>query len=256
MLNLNQQPYYDDFDSSKNYHRILFKPDVSVQARELTQSQTILQNQITSFADNIFKQNTPISGGNVTTNFNCYFIKLQPIFNGVSVDVSTLLNVNVTDSTGSVVGKIIAVAPATGTLVAGDPPTIIISYKSGTQFTNNSIIYDTNGNSLCQCSAATSFTGLSSVASISKGIFYVLGNFVEVDSSTIILSKYSNTPSVRLGLTISESIYNYNNDINILDTVNYSSEKSLDLYATPNFVLNYYNLHQKFLLFRCNCQLF
>jgi hypothetical protein len=50
-LNFNVDPYYDDFDPSKNYHRILFKPGYAVQARELTQSQTILQDQVTKFAD-------------------------------------------------------------------------------------------------------------------------------------------------------------------------------------------------------------
>ena len=45
-LNFNVSPYYDDFDPTKNFHRILFKPGVAVQARELTQAQTILQNQI------------------------------------------------------------------------------------------------------------------------------------------------------------------------------------------------------------------
>ena len=74
-LNFNVDPYYDDFDPSKNFHRILFKPGYAVQARELTQSQTILQSQISKFADNIFSQNTPVSGGKVTTNQNCYFIK-------------------------------------------------------------------------------------------------------------------------------------------------------------------------------------
>ena len=57
-LNINAVEGYSlediDFDVTKNYHRILFKPGYSVQARELTQSQTILQNQITSFADAIF----------------------------------------------------------------------------------------------------------------------------------------------------------------------------------------------------------
>ncbi len=76
-LNFNVEPYYDDFDVTKNYHRILFKPGYSVQARELTQSQTILQNQITSFADAIFAQNTPVSGGKVTINQNVYFLKLN-----------------------------------------------------------------------------------------------------------------------------------------------------------------------------------
>ena len=55
-INFNVDPYYDDFDANKNYHRILFKPGYAVQARELTQSQTILQNQITSFADAIFAE--------------------------------------------------------------------------------------------------------------------------------------------------------------------------------------------------------
>ena len=44
--NYNVTPYYDDFDESKGFHRILFKPGVSVQARELTQLQTLLQAQI------------------------------------------------------------------------------------------------------------------------------------------------------------------------------------------------------------------
>ena len=29
-------PYYDDFDKTKNYLKILFKPGFAVQARELT----------------------------------------------------------------------------------------------------------------------------------------------------------------------------------------------------------------------------
>ena len=50
--NLNVAPYYDDFAEDKNFHRVLFRPGFSVQARELTQSQSILQNQIES----IFKK--------------------------------------------------------------------------------------------------------------------------------------------------------------------------------------------------------
>ena len=43
---LNVSPYYDDFDESKNFHRILYRPGLAVQARELTQMQSIMQNQI------------------------------------------------------------------------------------------------------------------------------------------------------------------------------------------------------------------
>ena len=41
--NLNVSPYYDDFDPSKGYHRVLFKPGFPVQARELSTLQSILQ---------------------------------------------------------------------------------------------------------------------------------------------------------------------------------------------------------------------
>ena len=53
--NLNISPYFDDFDASKNFYKILFKPGVPVQARELTSLQSYLQNQLKSFGNNIFK---------------------------------------------------------------------------------------------------------------------------------------------------------------------------------------------------------
>jgi hypothetical protein len=36
--NLNVAPYFDDFDANNDYHKVLFKPGVPVQARELTTS--------------------------------------------------------------------------------------------------------------------------------------------------------------------------------------------------------------------------
>ena len=52
---LNVSPYYDDFAEDKNFHRVLFKPSAAIQARELTQLQSILQNQLESFGNHIFK---------------------------------------------------------------------------------------------------------------------------------------------------------------------------------------------------------
>ena len=43
---LNVSPYFDDFNEDKNFLRILFRPGYAIQARELTQLQTILANQI------------------------------------------------------------------------------------------------------------------------------------------------------------------------------------------------------------------
>ena len=71
--NYNVTPYYDDFDESKGFHRILFKPGVSVQARELTQLQTLLQAQIDRHGKYSFKEgdcaNSVYNGITVTIDF-------------------------------------------------------------------------------------------------------------------------------------------------------------------------------------------
>ena len=228
-LNFNVDPYYDDFAASKNYHRILFKPGFAVQARELTQAQTILQDQITKFADNIFKQNSPVTGGQVTSNFNCYYIKLQETYNGATVDVTLFENKLIQNATGNIVARVVAVVSATGTGGSGDPPTLIVSYKSGTHFTNNDIIYDSLSNLTAQA-IVTEATGSSSVVSIAQGVFYISSNyknsdgltisngtFVQVNPQTVVLSKYSNVPSNRVGLNITETIQDYVGDTSLLD---------------------------------------
>lgn len=58
----NTAPFYDDFDENKQYYRILFRPSTAVQARELTQLQTILQNQISRFGSTIYKEGSVVEG--------------------------------------------------------------------------------------------------------------------------------------------------------------------------------------------------
>ena len=149
MLNFNVSPYYDDFDPTKNYHRILFKPGSAVQARELTQAQSILQNQISNFADNIFTQNTPVSGGKVTTNLNCYYVRLNLTYNNIAITASSFLNKVLADATGTIQARVIATTEATGTAInPGDPPTLIVTYLSGTQFTDGSVLTPTDGTNI------------------------------------------------------------------------------------------------------------
>jgi hypothetical protein len=237
-LNLNVEPYFDDFDPSKNYHRILYKPGYAVQGRELTQSQTILQNQISNFADAIFSQNTPVSGGKITTNFNVYYLKLQRQYLGTDIDVNNFLNKDIQDLNGVIRGKVIAVAEGT----TSDFPTLIVSYYSGVRFTDASVIFCSDGsNFVAQTigsnTTLSTCTGKSSVASISSGIFYVIngynisntqnpdgtyskysiGNFVSVLPQTAILDKYGNNPSYRVGLSITETIVDYVDDSSLLD---------------------------------------
>lgn len=82
-------PYYDDFDETKNFLKVLFKPGYAVQARELTQVQSILQSQISKFADHIFVDGTQILGGKVNIS-PVNFIRVLPILvDEVGADTTT-----------------------------------------------------------------------------------------------------------------------------------------------------------------------
>lgn len=87
----NTSPYFDDYDENKNYHRVLFQPGVAVQARELTQLQTILQNQIERFGENVYKEGTIIKGCSFSFDDNYSYIKIQDLqVDGEPVNPSAL----------------------------------------------------------------------------------------------------------------------------------------------------------------------
>ena len=73
----NLTPYYDDYSESKKFHRVLFRPSFAVQARELTQSQTILQNQVERLSDHIFEKGAMVIPGEIGFDLNYYAVKLS-----------------------------------------------------------------------------------------------------------------------------------------------------------------------------------
>ena len=77
--NLNVSPYYEDFDANKNFYKILFRPGFSIQGRELTQVQSILQNQVESFGKYAFKQGELVIPGEVGLNTKLDYVKLSSV---------------------------------------------------------------------------------------------------------------------------------------------------------------------------------
>lgn len=75
--NLNQSPYFDDYDEKKQFAKILFRPTAAVQTRELNQLQTILQKQIERFGDNILKRGTIVDGCNFHYYSTYPYIKIN-----------------------------------------------------------------------------------------------------------------------------------------------------------------------------------
>jgi len=87
--NFNLNPYYDDFDEAKKYLRLLFKPGYAVQARELTQIQSLLQNQVERFGSHVFKNGSVVSGGQFFIQ-DATYLKLDSAYNSIDIDVSVV----------------------------------------------------------------------------------------------------------------------------------------------------------------------
>ena len=83
--NLNVSPYYDDFDVNKDFYRVLFRPGYSIQSRELTTLQSILQNQVESIGKNIVKEGSMVVPGEVSYNNSYNYIKISSFSQGFAL---------------------------------------------------------------------------------------------------------------------------------------------------------------------------
>jgi len=242
--NLNVLPYFDDFDPNKNFYRVLFKPGFPVQSRELTTLQSILQNQIQSFGSHIFKDGSVVVPGNVTYNSNYYAVKINPTHLGLSVGLylNELIGKKIkgqSSQLSAVVQKVL-----TNFESESDDYTIYVKYTSSdsdfqiTQFRDGetlileeSIKYGNttiaSGNTFATAINLNASLIGSSV-SISKGVYFIRGHFVNVQDNTLILDQYTNTPSYRIGLFVDETLVDAKEDNSLYDNASGFSN-----YAAP-----------------------
>lgn len=210
-LNIATNPYYDDFDSSKNFQKILFKPGYPVQARELTQLQTILGDQIAKFGNHVFKHGSVVIPGNSTSDLNVCFVKLQ----STTVDVSLLENKTVVGGTSGLKGIVRKGINAVGV----DPATLYVSYyNSGTSGEKRFLDGENlNIEGISVDVSVLGGTGGASMAFINDGVFFVNGAFVTMLKQSIVIGKYTSSPSCRVLLKIVESIVDSDTDSTLLD---------------------------------------
>jgi len=228
----NLSPYYDDFSESKNFHRILFRPSFAVQARELTQSQSILQNQVERVSDHLFEKGAMVIPGEIGYNVNYYAVKLTSFTDtiGVGVTLSDFVGLQLTGVTSGVVAKVINQVATDGT----DPNTLFVQYE--TSGTNNTSTKFTAGETI---SVATTLSGTATTvtavvdscstgaaAYVAEGVYYINGFHVEVAEQTLILDKYTNTPSYRVGLLVTESFVTPNDDGSLNDNAQGTSNQN------------------------------
>lgn len=174
-----QRPYYDDFDISKKFYQILYRPGMAVQARELTQMQTIMQEQLARMGGHFFDNGSKIIGGETSVKSKIQYIKLpdtaptSSVYEYIGGTISKTVIVDGNPRT--LTGKIVHYIAATDT----DPATIYIEYSEGagdiTSFDNTGVflITVTNGGSGYTSpvvSISGTGSGASATATISSGV--------------------------------------------------------------------------------------
>ena len=88
ITDLNVSPYYDDFDEADNFHRVLFRPGFAIQARELTQLQSILQNQVERHGSHMFKEGSIVIPGQLSYSNDFPTLQLASTFASEEIDPS------------------------------------------------------------------------------------------------------------------------------------------------------------------------
>jgi len=217
-------PYFDDYNEDKKFHRILFRPGRAVQARELTQLQTLSQVQIERFGNHIFKNGSIVSECPFSIDLKTDYVKIQ--------DVDTLGNaVNMADYTegftltGLTSGvSAYVLVTADGLQTTTNTKTFFVKYTTA----NNTIKTFSAGEQIQVRNAtgtlvstllalASAPTGLGSTFNLGDGIIFANGVFIKHSSQRVILERYSSTPSKKVGLTLSETVVNSDDDASLLD---------------------------------------
>ena len=207
--NLNVSPYFDDFDSSKNFNRVLFKPGSPIQARELTTLQSILQNQVEKFGKHIFKEGSMVIPGVFKYDAQYTSIKIESTFFGVPVELyyDKLVGVSIKGKTSGITAKVVKVLSSASSVT--NNTTLFVKYEKSSddylseQFLdgetlttladiNYGVTTISNGSDFATAISSNA-TSIGSAFTITRGVFFARGAFVEVLPETLILDPVSYT---------------------------------------------------------------
>ncbi len=226
-----------------NYYKVLFNPGRSIQARELNTLQSILQDQVETFGSHIFKNGSMVIPGNVSYDGQFSAVKLNSSQYGINISnyIEKYLG-KIIKGRESGVSAIVQLIQFPNTEV--EYITLYVKYIDSDANYQISVFKD-NETLYCEedvdyqttvITAGTPFatttpfnsTSIGSAVSINEGVYFIRGTFVRVPKQTIILDYYSNTPSYRIGLRITEEIITATDDFNL-----YDNAKGFTNYAAP-----------------------
>ena len=221
--NFNVDPYYDDYDESKGYYKILYRPGYSVQGRELNQMQTMLQKQVDRVGKHVFQEGSIVLVPRIfeiQNDNNFQYVKIKDSdTNSEAVDVDDLKGLTITGATSGIKAYVVDVGD--GSETANSTKTLFVSYTSfntanTTQktFLPNETLTSNNGTAIV---LASNPTGSSSRFLISEGTIFAKEHFLKFDTQSVILDRYSPSPTCRVGFKLLEDIVRYTQDSSLLD---------------------------------------
>jgi len=227
-LNFNIEPFYDDYSENKKFYRILFRPGYAVQARELTQLQTILQQQIKRHGDHMFKNGAMIIPGQISYDSNTSYVKLKAsTSSSASVKtfsvLSSVIGKTYRGQTSGVEALVLTATPLEVVNNLTESDTLFVKYTRGSgTFSYGEIISPIDGSSgldlqVEELALDANSLGHGTTATIQEGVYYIKNHFVFVEAQTTVLAKYSDVASAKAGLQVNESIVYPEEDESLLD---------------------------------------
>jgi hypothetical protein len=215
--------YNDDFDENDNYHQILFNSGRALQARELTQLQTMLYRELGRFGKNIFKEGAVISSAPTSINPSFSYVKIASTNAGGAFEDIPVGSIFINPETG-ITAQVLKVVQADGANFTFD--TLYIQYinlnsaeitADKTTFGDGETLYDENGLGYELITEVPNAAGEGTLFSVGEGDFFVLGRFVHVASQDILLSPYTKSVSKTIGFKVIQDVVTVNDTTSLYD---------------------------------------
>ena len=180
-------PYFDDYDENKKFLRIMSRPGYPLQAREVTQLQTIIQTQIERMGAHLFEEGASVNGGEIVeatarairlvdTNFTIDQLKLfvgKTIKNQDGVRASIVSYADASTLENDTNQVLFVNYTSAGEFASGDTITIL-----GTLPVITAVIGSSEG--------VPAVTVATNVVKINRGIFFADGFLIETDTESFV----------------------------------------------------------------------
>lgn len=253
-IDLSRKPYFDDYEVTKNFYRVLYRPAAAVQARELNQMQTILQDQIDKFGRHIFKDGSVVEGCAFTFDNAYNFVKIKDNYaNNSAISNINDFNNRIAVNSRGLRARVVNTLPG---FESENPNlnTLYVKYLNSTTYANGSQQSEFSNNEVIQIqtdsavnignvvvATVANSAGKGYAFTTTEGVIFKKGFFIRVEPQTLVVSRYNNVPDgISVGFEANEEIITAEIDTTLLDNAagspNYDAPGAHRLKLVPTLV--------------------